>query len=99
MFDYISFTQVDGDNIGKELKLFALSTCGFCKRAIAFLDEHEIQYSYAYIDNLGREMKQRVKNEFFEKFNKKMLFPTLMINDVDFLPGFVRLHWEEAVQK
>ena len=95
--DDIQFTDVDGRDTGKSLKVFALTTCGFCKRAMAFMKEQGVSFSYVYIDELGPDVKQRLKDRFFEEFGKKMLFPTLLIDEKDFLPGFIRLHWEKVV--
>ena len=97
MFENIEFTEIGGNDTGKALKLFALTTCGFCKRAVSFLNENNVSYSMVYIDKLDPQDKQRVKDEFLAKFGQKMLFPTLVIDDSEFLPGFIRLHWEKLI--
>jgi hypothetical protein len=35
MFDTVPFTIEEGNSKGHDIIVFALSTCGFCKRALA----------------------------------------------------------------
>ena len=93
MFDYIEFSDIAGESTGHDLKLIALSTCGFCRRAIDFLKKHNISYSNIYIDHLPVSIKQKVKDEFSEKFNKKILYPALIIDEKDVLIGFTEEVW------
>ena len=98
MFDYVDFQHKAGANSEKQLKLFALSTCGFCKKAMSFLEENETAYDFVYVDTVDPEVKSKIKEEFQQKFGKKMLFPSLVIDDEDFLVGFIRYHWNKLVQ-
>ncbi|MBN2509885.1 MAG: glutaredoxin [Spirochaetales bacterium] len=97
LFDDIPFTTVEGRDTGRDLKVFALTTCGFCKRAMAFMHEQGPAFSYVYVDELGPDIKQELKDRFYKAFGAKMLFPTLLVDGKDFLPGFIRLHWEKAL--
>ncbi len=97
MFDYVDFQQKEGSRKVGSLKLFALSTCGFCKKAMSFLEENGIAYDYVYVDSVDPDIKTRIKDEFNQKFDKKMLFPSLVIDEKDFLVGFIRYHWQKLV--
>ena len=97
MFDYVDFTVVPGEAGEHDLKLFALSTCGFCKRAIAFLNEHKAGYSFVYIDKLSRSEKKRIMDEFDETFQTRMLYPTMIVDEEDFLIGFIEESWKTAL--
>ena len=97
MFDYVNFSDVSGESTGRELKLFALSTCGFCRRAITFLKEHNVSYSNVYVDQLPVSIKQRIKDEFSERFNKKILYPALIIDEKDVLIGFTEEVWVSSL--
>ena len=97
MFDYIDFQHKDGSNKEKQLRLFALSTCGFCKKAMSFLEENNTAYDFVYVDSIDPELKSRIKDDFYNKFGKKMLFPSLVIDDDEFLVGFIRFHWQKLV--
>lgn len=78
--------HVNGENKGKVV-LFALSTCGWCGRTKALLEELKVEYSYIYVDLLeGQERGEII--EQVKKFNSQLSFPTLVINDDKTIVGF-----------
>ena len=97
MFDFIEFTEVPGESGDHELKLFALSTCGFCKRAIAFLKEQGVGYSFVYVDKLPVGVKKRTKDEFHKRFMARMLYPAMVIDGHDTLIGFTEDTWKQKL--
>ena len=97
MFDYLEFQHKKGSKSEKQLKLFALSTCGFCKKAMTFLEENDTAYDFIYVDTIDPELKARIKEEFSARFGKKMLFPSLVVDDEEYLVGFIRYHWQKLV--
>jgi len=94
MFETDYLEKIEGENSKKDLKLFSLSTCGFCKRAKAFLDENRVAYSFAELDHVPVEEKTRLKEEFSSRFGRRMSFPCLIIDDSSYLIGFIKPHWE-----
>jgi len=78
--------RVGGKDKGKVL-IFALSTCGWCKKTKAFLSENGIAYSYVDVDlEVGAE-REKVLNEV-RKWNPNTSFPTVVLNDATCLVGF-----------
>jgi len=71
-------TKVNGRNKG-EIMLYALSTCGWCKKTKELLNELGVEYSFIYVDLLEGEEKAEVMKEV-EKWNPACSFPTLVIN-------------------
>jgi glutaredoxin-like protein NrdH len=70
------FKRVEGKDLG-ELKLYTLSTCGWCKKTKAFLNEHGVAYSYCDVDLLSDEdMEAAVKEQ--KKYNPLGSFPTMI---------------------
>ncbi|WP_053228136.1 glutaredoxin family protein [Spirochaeta cellobiosiphila] len=94
MFSYLPFNEENGDYNGHELKLLALSTCGFCKKAIQYLNDKNFQFKYIFVDRVDPKIKQQVKDEFMKHFHKRLSFPTLVIDDEDYLTGFIRASWD-----
>ena len=80
------FTHIEGKNVGM-IVLYALSTCIWCKKARALLDELKVEYSYIYVDLLEREENANTKTEII-KFNPKCSFPTIVINNETCIAGF-----------
>ena len=98
MFDYLHFDRVAGSRNERDLTLFSLTTCGFCRRARAYLDSLGFEYRILYADELEPEIKNRLKQDFRDHFGEVMHFPTLILDGKDFLVGFVRPHWEMELE-
>jgi glutaredoxin len=78
--------HVDGQNKGKVV-LFALSTCGWCKKTRMLLEDMEVEYEYIYVDLLEGDERQEII-ERLKKWNPKLSFPTLVLNDEKTIVGF-----------
>lgn len=78
--------HVEGKDKGKVM-LYALSTCGWCRKTKELLDELNIGYDYTYVDQLqGEEQKEAIRE--VQKFNPACNFPTMVINDDKCIVGF-----------
>jgi glutaredoxin-like protein NrdH len=84
--DNINFTKVDGENRG-EIHLFALSTCVWCKKTKALLDEKGLEYSYVFVDKLDEKEKKTVR-EVLKQWNPDVSYPTLIFNQKNCVVGF-----------
>jgi glutaredoxin len=86
----------EGNNKGK-IMLYALSTCGWCKKTKKFLDKLGVAYSYIYVDLLDGDDKSKTMNEV-ENWNPRCSFPTLVINDEQCIVGFRENEIKEALK-
>jgi len=78
--------HVSGKNKGTVM-LYALSTCGWCKRTKELLREIGVEFDFTYVDLLeGKEQDMAMDN--IERFNPSGSFPTLVINDKKCIVGF-----------
>ncbi|MDO5848467.1 MAG: glutaredoxin family protein [Methanobrevibacter sp.] len=82
----IEWKHVDGENHGN-IKLFALSTCGWCKKTRMYLEENEVAYDYVYVDLTTGAQRDIVMREF-EEYNPDMSFPTIVINGSEVIIGY-----------
>jgi glutaredoxin len=80
------FIKVDGRDVG-DIKIYTLSTCGWCKKTKAFLNENGIKYAYVDVDKLQGNETDAVRRQQM-KFNKSGSFPTIVINDEDCIIGY-----------
>ncbi len=80
------FTNVDGRDIG-DIKIYTLSTCGWCKKAKAFLNDSGVKYAYIDVDKLEGNETDAVRKEQM-KFNPNGSFPTIVVNDKDCIIGY-----------
>ena len=97
MFDWVSFEKHEGSWKEKDVIVLALSTCGFCKRGMEFLDKNDIEYRYVHVDELTPEEKKRISEEFKDKFGQRGLYPTIIVDDADYQLGFIEKAWRKTL--
>jgi len=87
--------HVEGQNKGKVV-LFALSTCGWCKKTRALIEDLDADYEYVYVDLTKGEEREEVV-EMVKKWNPQLSFPTLVINDDTTIVGYKEEEIKEAL--
>lgn len=87
---------VEGENKGKVV-LYALSTCGWCKKTRMLLEDLRVEYSYIYVDLLEGEEREEIIEQMKE-WNSQLSFPTLVINNEETIIGFDAEGIKEAFQ-
>lgn len=82
----MAMEHVEGKNKGN-IVLYALSTCGWCKKTRMLLEELGVEYNYVYVDlTEGKERSNVIEN--IQKWNSQLSFPTVVINNKDVIVGF-----------
>jgi glutaredoxin len=79
------------------IMLYALSTCGWCKKTKALLDSLGVEYDYEYVDLLKEDDKQNTLNTI-RKWNPACSFPTLVIDNNKCIVGFQEDKIREALK-
>ena len=97
MFEDIEFTEEDGANIPHEITVFALSTCGFCRRGLQFLRDHEIKFRYVYVDKMDPTQKDDTKKMLMDTFNERVVFPYMVLDNERVITGFTESVWKEQL--
>jgi len=97
MFDNLVFQSVPGRSQRDQIRLLALSTCGFCRRGQEFLESHGLAYEFIHLDTLEPEVKAQVKQQFKENYGESLSYPALVVNDKDHTIGYVKRRWEELL--
>ncbi len=87
---------VEGEDGERDLILFALSTCGWCRKARTFLDENNLNYRYVYVDLLEGDAQKEVFEEVKSR-NPRKTFPTLVVNDEEIIAGFNEDKYRETL--
>lgn len=81
------FTHVKGSNKKHTITLFALSTCGWCKRTKRLLNDLDVEYEYIDVDQLQGEDRRQIREEV-TRWNPMCSFPTIVIDDQKCIAGF-----------
>jgi glutaredoxin len=87
---------VEGEKKDHDLRLFALSTCGWCRKARNFLDENRLSYQFVYVDLLEGDAQKEVFEEV-KKRNPRKTFPTLIVDGEEVIAGFSEERYKEAL--
>lgn len=86
----IAKKHVDGKSQG-EIMLYALSTCGWCKKAKEILNKSGVAYDYINVDELSDAEATEIEEKEVKKWNPAATYPTLVINhqraEIDFRAG------------
>ena len=82
----MALKHVDGKDKGPIL-LYALSTCGWCKKTKKLLATLGVAYDYIDVDNLT-DTDKIATMEKVKKWNPQCTFPTLVIHDEHCIIGY-----------
>jgi len=75
----MNFTRVPGKKKNHKIKIFTLSTCGWCKKTKQLLKDLELEYEYLDMDNISGGTLESARNEL-KKYNPSCSYPTLVID-------------------
>ncbi len=78
--------HVAGENRGKIL-VYALSTCGWCRKTKEHLKKMGLAFDYIDVDLLDPAESEEVM-ETVRKYNEKGSFPTIVVNDEHCVVGY-----------
>lgn len=87
---------VKGEKEDHDLLLFALSTCGWCRKARNFLEENGLTYRYVYVDLLEGDAQREVFEEV-KRRNPRRTFPTLVVDGEEVIAGFNEDRYREVL--
>jgi glutaredoxin-like protein NrdH len=82
----MALTHVPGRNAG-EIKVYALSTCPWCKKAKKLLDDLGVEYYFTDVDLLEGEERAQAMSAV-RKWNPNGGFPTIVLNNAKCIVGF-----------
>jgi len=97
MLETLSYAIVDGQKKEPVITVYALSTCGFCKRAMRFLEDRGFAYRYLYVDTIPVETKNQAKRELKERYQADVAFPFVTLGSDRHLVGFIEVDWKREL--
>ena len=82
----MEYEKVEGQDKGR-VRLFALSTCVWCKKTKRLLDELGVAYEFVFADRAeGNERDEII--DAMKEWNPRTSFPTMVIRDDKCIIGF-----------
>lgn len=92
----MKLVHVPGRNNRHQVTLFALSTCGWCKKTKQFLDNAGVEYDYIYVDQCEGD-ERREASDAVRELNPRGSYPTVRI-DSEVVAGFDEERLSELLQ-
>ncbi|MFH1169888.1 MAG: glutaredoxin family protein [Chloroflexota bacterium] len=93
----MAVVHVPGRKSG-HIMLYALSTCGWCRKTRNLLDELGVEYDYEYVDQLDGEEKDKAIEEMSD-WNPSQSFPTIVLNNKKTIVGYSEDEIREALNE
>ena len=97
MLDTLAYSEVKGSKTTPAITVYALSTCGFCKRAMKFLEANGFAYRYIHVDLIPVDTKNEAKRELKEKYHTDIAFPFVTVGNEEHLVGFIEADWKRTL--
>ena len=88
--------KVEGDNRSHDVFIYALSTCGWCKKTKQFLRDNNVGYEYLDVDTATSEERREAIKRLQER-RVPMGFPVTIVDDETVISGYDPKSLKEAL--
>ncbi|MFX0037776.1 MAG: glutaredoxin family protein [Promethearchaeota archaeon] len=88
---------VEGSNKKRDIIILTLSTCMWCKKCKAWLNENNVQYRYVDIDQIKFEEKSEILEYLRSNYESRVSYP-YMICDGEVVVGYNPGKYEELMK-
>ena len=78
--------KVLGRNSKHKVLMYAISTCGWCKRAKKFLKDNDVEYEYVDVDLCSWKDKEKIRQDIQNR-GGRLAYPTIIIDNKILLTG------------
>jgi glutaredoxin-like protein NrdH len=89
--------KVQGKNGKHRVLLYALSTCGWCKKGKQLLRENDIEFEYVDVDLCSDEDYEKIREDIQNR-GGRFSFPTIIIDDTILITGFKENQIRETLE-
>jgi glutaredoxin len=79
--------EVSGENDKHMVLMYAISTCGWCKRAKRFLEDNKIRYEYVDIDLCNSQDRKRIRGDIVKR-GGDLIYPTIIVDNTILITGY-----------
>ncbi len=90
-------TRVPGENNRHKILLYAISTCGWCRKAKNFFKDNDIEYEYVDVDLCSDEDREKIRKDI-RKRGGQLNYPTIIVDEKTLITGFQEDRIKEALE-
>ena len=88
--------KVTGKHADHSVMLYALSTCGWCRKTRRFLESREVAFDYVYVDLVKGQDREDAMTQV-RQWNPRASFPTIVVDGRDAIIGYREDELTEAL--
>lgn len=89
--------KVQGKNNKHKVLLYALSTCGWCKKGKELLRANNIEFEYIDVDLSSDEDYEKIREDILSR-GGRFSFPTIIIDETTIITGFKEDRIRESLE-
>ena len=93
----MALEHVSGKKVG-DIKVYALSTCPWCKKTKQLLNDLGVEYHFVDVDLLSDDDREKAIR-LVKKWNPSASFPTIVINESKCIVGFKEVEIKAALKE
>ncbi|MBD3254034.1 MAG: glutaredoxin family protein [Candidatus Lokiarchaeota archaeon] len=90
--------KVDGKKDSKDVLIFTLSTCMWCKKCKRWLNDRDVKYQYVDVDKIQYSQKAKILEYLKENYQSRISYP-FMVCDGETVVGYDPNKYEELLNK
>ena len=90
--------NVKGKKNNREILIFTLSTCQWCKKCKTWLNERDVAYRYIDVDTIQYSQKSQLIDYILNRFGDVRISYPLMICDNEVVIGYNPGKYEELMK-
>ena len=90
--------EVKGSKDKRDILIFTLSTCMWCKKCKRWLDERDINYRYVDVDRIQYSQKSQIIDYLKQNYSSRVSYP-FMICDDEHVIGYDPDRYEELMKQ
>ncbi len=89
--------KVSGSNNKHKVRVYALSTCIWCRRTKQLLKDNDVEYEYVDVDLASKDDAEKIRQDIREK-GGIMSFPVTIVDDKIVINGYRVEDIKEALE-
>ncbi|MFX0188923.1 MAG: glutaredoxin family protein [Candidatus Hodarchaeota archaeon] len=89
---------IDGEKDEREITIFTLSTCMWCKKCKRWLNERNVKYRYIDVDKIQYSQKSEILKYLKKNYQQRISYPYMVCDKKDVVVGYNPGKYEELMK-
>jgi glutaredoxin len=90
--------EVEGVKDKREIIIFTLSTCMWCKKCKRWLKERDVKYRYIDLDQIPYSQKSEILDYLKDNYHTRVSYPFVLCDKKDIVVGYDPNKYEELMK-